>query len=214
MQKIGVISSDIIKSSQFDDAALRDAMHALNKRETPNFQVEEMLISRGDSLQFMQLNWEQTFMYSIYLKAYFKRQELQLKKGSKTASPDLRIALSVGTVNAIPDNIGNTLEEPFVISGRALDAMKTKKQSIIIATNREELNKELELECAFLQQIIDGWSVAQAEVIYYLVQEYKQKEIAEILELTQPSVSNRIQLANWGLIRKMNDRFLELMNIV
>ncbi len=210
--KIGVISADVINSSQFEDSSLIQAVNQLQTLEQVFYQENDLLVSRGDSVQLMQRCWQKSFQSAIFLKAYFKRSTLPLKKSTKSASMDIRISLSVGRVKDIPENIGSTFETPFVISGRSLDVMKEKKQSFIITTELENINKELELECAFLQQIIDGWSVAQAEVIYYLVQDCKQKEIAEILKLTQPSVSNRIQLANWPLIQKMNERFLELMD--
>ncbi len=171
-----------------------------------------MLSSRGDSFQVMLLDWQDAFLKTIYLKSYFKKKTARLKHNTTRKAIDVRISLSVGYVGSIPLDIGKAMDEPFVLSGRALDQMKSKDQSFIITTNNDAINKELALNCAFLQHILDGWTVAQAEVIYYLVQGYKQVEIAEKLELSQPSVSNRIQLSNWVLIEKMNNRFVELMD--
>ncbi len=213
MEKIAVISADIINSSKFEEHAFIDTMHVLEE-PAGNYLVnrgEPVLSSRGDSFQLMTTDVQNSFMKAIYLKSYFKKKRINLKNKQGSGVVDIRISLAVGLSKTIPEHIGKSMEEPFVLSGRALDQMKTKKQTFIITTSREEYNKELELLCAFLDNVFDGWTLAQAEVIYYLVQGLKQTEIADLLNLSQPSVSNRIQLARWNLIDKMNRRFVEII---
>ena len=214
MKKIAVISADLVNSSKYEELELVSSINTLEEPEGQYLSLspKDILTSRGDSFQVMMEDWENAFMKSIFLKAHFKKQTLNLKGQLQKKNLDVRISLAVGSVNKVPDDIGKTMEEPFVISGRALDKMKLKTQSIIISTPNNDFNNELEMECALLQHILDGWTVAQAEVIYYLVQGLKQTEIAEKLGLTQPSVSNRIQLSNWTLIEKMNKRYKEIMN--
>lgn len=213
MEKIAVISADIINSSKFEEHAFIDAMHVLVE-PAGNYLVnrgERFLSSRGDSFQLMTTDIQKSFFKAIFLKSYFKRKQIGLKNEKGKEAIDIRISLAVGLSKTIPEDIGKSLEEPFVLSGRALDQMKKKKQTFIITTSHEAYNKELELLCAFLDNVFNGWTLAQAEVIYYLVQGFKQTEIADMLNLSQPSVSNRIQLARWNLIDKMNSRFLEII---
>jgi hypothetical protein len=213
VKKIAVISADIINSSKFEESAFIDTMHILEE-PAGNYLVnrgEPVLSSRGDSFQLMTTDVQNSFFKAIFLKSYFKRKQIGLKSDQGQEAIDIRISLAVGLSKTIPENIGKSMEEPFVLSGRALDQMKKKKQTFIITTSHEEYNKELELSCAFLDNIFDGWTLAQAEVIYYLVQGFKQTEIASQLSLSQPSVSSRIQLARWSLIEKMNIRFLEII---
>lgn len=212
MEKIAVISADLVNSSKYEEQGIVSSINTLEEPEGQYLSLspKNILTSRGDSFQMMMPEWEDAFMKAIFLKAYFKMQRLRLKGELAKKNLDVRISLAVGAVDEIPDDIGKTMGEPFVLSGRALDKMKEKAQSIIINTSNSDFNSELELECAFIQYIIDGWTVAQAEVIYYLVQGLKQTEIAEKLGLTQPSVSNRIQLSNWTLIEKMNKRYKEI----
>lgn len=213
MEKIAVISADIINSSRYEEHAFLDTMHVLEE-PSGNYLVnrgEPVLSSRGDSFQLMTTDVQNAFLKAIYLKSYFKKQQINLKDKKGNGAVDIRISLAVGVSRTIPENIGKSMEEPFVLSGRALDQMKAKKQTFIITTTHEAYNKELELSCAFLDNIFEGWTLAQAEVIYYLVQGLKQTEIAGLLGLSQPSVSNRIQLARWNLIDKMNSRFLEII---
>lgn len=213
MEKIAVISADIINSSKFEEHAFIDTMHVLEE-PAGNYLVnrgEPVLSSRGDSFQLMTAEIRNSFFKAIFLKSYFKKKQVGLKDKKGKGTIDIRISLAVGLSKTIPENIGKTMEEPFVLSGRALDQMKRKKQTFIITTSHEEYNKELELSCAFLDNLFDGWTLAQAEVIYYLVQGFKQTEIAGLLNLSQPSVSSRIQLARWSLIEKMNTRFLQII---
>jgi len=213
VEKIAVISADIINSSKFEEQAFKDTMYVLEE-PAGNYLVnrgEPILSSRGDSFQLMTADVQNSFMKAIYLKSYFKKQQINLKSKKGNGFIDVRISLAVGMSKTIPEHIGKSMEEPFVLSGRALDKMKAKKQTFIITTSHDEYNKELELSCAFLDNVFDGWTLAQAEVIYYLVQGLKQTDIADRLNLSQPSISNRIQLARWNLIDKMNSRFLEII---
>lgn len=214
MEKIAVISADVVNSSKYEEPEIVTSLNTLEEPAASYLSVssQNILTSRGDSFQIMTEDWEKAFWKAIYLKAYFKKQAITLKGQSQKKNLDIRISLAVGTVGEIPIEIGKTLEEPFVLSGRALDKMKENNQTVIITTPNAAFNAELELECAFLQYLLDGWTVAQAEVIYYLVQGLKQTEIARQLGLSQPSVSNRIQLANWTLIDKMNKRYIEIMS--
>lgn len=214
MKKIAVISADLVNSSKYEELGIVSSINTLEEPEGKYLSLspKNILTSRGDSFQVMMEDWENAFMKTIFLKAYFKKQTLSLKGKSQKKNLDARMSLAVGVVDKIPADIGKTMEEPFVISGRALDKMKEKGQSIIIKTPNNDFNDELEVECALLQYILDGWTIAQAEVIYYLVQGLKQTEIADKLGLTQPSVSNRIQLSNWTLIEKMDKRYKEIMS--
>ncbi|WP_321286016.1 hypothetical protein [uncultured Sunxiuqinia sp.] len=213
MQRIAVISADVINSSKFEESVFMQTMDVLEEPAS-NYLVkgaEPILSSRGDSFQLMTEETQQAFRKCIYLKSFFKQKEIGVKNKNANEAMDVRISLAVGQVTEVPKHIGKSMERPFVLSGRALDAMKKKKQTLIITTTNEEYNKEFELACAFLDQIFAGWTLAQAEVIYYLVQGYKQTEIAKILNLSQPSVSNRVHLANWTLIEKMNERYLDIL---
>ena len=213
MEKIAVISADIINSSKFEEHAFLDTINVLEE-PAGNYLVkqgEPILSSRGDSFQLMIKEATGSFLKAIYLKSYFRKKQVELKNTPRKKIIDARISLGVGRAKNIPTNIGKSMEQPFILSGRALDTMKKKKQTIIITTPNEEFNKEFELACSFLDNIFAGWTLAQAEVIYYLVQGFKQVEIADILNLSQPSVSNRIQLARWNLIEKMNNRFIDIV---
>lgn len=216
VEKIAVISVDVIDSSKFEESCYLPSMTQLeDPAQTYLRKAGDMLLtSRGDSFQVMLNDWQSSFLKAVYLKAFFKKQVATVKASNRKKSLDVRLSLAVGWVKQLPEDIGKTMEEPFIISGRALDKMKSKGQNFIITTNNDTINHELELECAFLDDILNGWTAAQAEVIYYLVQGLKQVEIASSLSLTQPSVSNRIQLAKWNLIERMNKRFVELMQSI
>jgi len=212
VEKIAVISADIINSSKYEENSLVSTIQSLEEAEVNYLSIPKvtMLASRGDSFQMMMQDWENAFLKAIFLKAFFRRQTIKIKEREQQKSLDVRLSLSIGYTETIPKYIGTSLAEPFVLSGSALDQMKKNDQNIIITTGNELFDTELSLECAFLQYVLDGWTTAQAEVIYYLVQGKKQTEIAQLLGLTQPSVSNRIQLSNWSLIEKMNKRVNEI----
>lgn len=85
--------------------------------------------------------------------------------------------------------------------------MKKVDQKLIITTPWQEINDELRTECALFDSVIHRWTKEQAEAIVYQIQGLKQEEIAQILNISQPAVFQRLKTASYWSTQKFMDRF-------
>jgi predicted transcriptional regulator len=79
-----------------------------------------------------------------------------------------------------------------------------------VAGNKE-LDKELETYCFMADALIKGFSSVQANVLFYKLDGIPQDKIAEILNISQPSVSKTLKAANWKVIEKFLERYEQII---
>ncbi|MCB0475291.1 MAG: hypothetical protein KDC69_06420, partial [Flavobacteriaceae bacterium] len=70
-----------------------------------------------------------------------------------------------------------------------------------------EINDEFDVHFNFLDSIASKWSRESAEVIYYLLKNFKEREIAETLNISQPAINYRKKAANWESIAALLKRY-------
>ena len=68
-------------------------------------------------------------------------------------------------------------------------------------------NEEWEVHTASLNFLLERLSGAQAEALYFQLQDTRQEDIAKALHISQPSVHQRLQAAGWSVINPMLQRF-------
>lgn len=131
----------------------------------------------------------------------------------KKIKPDVRIAIGVGSIDTYNEqNISSSDGEAFRNSSPELDKMDTKRQRVVIKTNWPVVNRELETECFLLDAITSKWTASQAEAVYYTLSGKNQVEMANILHITQGSVSSKLNSANFDAVRVMIDRYKLLID--
>jgi len=96
--------------------------------------------------------------------------------------------------------------EAFQLSGKLLDKMKGKKQTLAVATN-DKFQQELELEFILLDAILSKTTALQCEVINLKLLGYTETEIAKRLNVKQSAVNQRSISGNWNAIESMIKRF-------
>ena len=191
---IQVITGDIVKSSNLDSDSrikLKEAFDFLsaNSKEKYDYFI------RGDSFQIV-VNKDalrETLIIKTYL--YFLLN-LQVK-----------ISIGIGEAEFLTEKISNSDGEAFWLSGRNLDEMKNKAEFLRVTTANTEKNKEWEIHCSVIDYLFEKQTSNQAEVIYWLLQQKNQQEIATIINIGQPSVSHRIKSSAWIIFEKMLNRF-------
>ena len=111
-----------------------------------------------------------------------------------------------GTTDYQGDSIVTSDGEAFKLSGRGLDAME--KNRLAVSTCWHDVNEELDAGLAFADDLITGWSVNQAKVIYLSVaQELSQAVIANSIEKSQQNVSKMLTSAKESLLVRFLNRF-------
>ncbi|WP_156180479.1 hypothetical protein [Rufibacter radiotolerans] len=216
---IAVLTGDIIDSTLLSDSERARLNQVMNEGLTTLVGKDHYEIFRGDSFQILLDTPSLALKTAIQVRCLLRKslisdqlhQNPTSKKASK-ANPlqysykrevvDARISIGLGKTGYKGPNIKTSDGEAFQLSGRALDSLKSKGPRLVVATPQEEFNAYMEVICSLLDVFINNWSVQQAEVIYELLEGKKQQEIADMLHITQASVSQRISSAHWQEVEK------------
>ncbi len=215
MKVVAVISSDFINFTQYEKNFSRKVIVTL-KKEIKNIKEQyanckiKFSIYRGDSFQVLIDKPEMAFHLALQIKMAIN-QIHEKKNLSKTILPkaDIRFSIGIGEAN-IKRKIEESTGEAFVFSGRELDAMKLKDTKTALITTDQDVNEEFAVHFKFLDLISTRWSVASAEVIYYLLKGYKEQQIADELGLSQAAVNYRKKAAGWDAVKVLLDRYKQV----
>ena len=195
-----ILTGDIINSRKNDDdfwlKTLKEALNTFGK--SPKY----WQIYRGDSFQLEIENCESAFYAALKLKSHLK----------STKNIDVRIGIGIGKKEFSVDKITESNGEAFINSGFAFDTY-LKKQTIAIKTPWQELNEELNIAFDLALLTMDSWTKNSAEVFKLSLESENitQKEIANLLGITQGRVSERQKRAGFEPIMKLEKRFRKLI---
>jgi hypothetical protein len=206
MQK-AVITGDIVNFTSLDasdrEILVKDSKDFL---QTLNPQKGGAEFFRGDSFQLLLNNIRDALYKSIQIRCWFK-------KGSWSNEADLldaRIAIGVGEISYFGESVLDSDGEAFHLSGRAFDKMETSLFKIVVPD--EKTNNQLDILAELLNVIIADWSKPQAEVVFMLIEEKTQQQIALELGVSQSAVNKRIKLSKWKEIERAINYISVLIN--
>lgn len=210
-----VITGDIIESSQAEKTekntlikSLKQGFEDIKQWDSDNDKgLPKFDIFRGDSFQGVIANPGKALKAALYLRsAMRKNQPIQ-----KNESWDVRLAIGLGTVEHLPENISEGDGPAFRNSGPYLDELKGDYKLAVI-TPWQSVNREFKASCALIDAVIAKWTVQQAEIIWYLLKGIKAKTIAEELDISQAAVHYRVKGAAWFAIEKILQRYEEIID--
>ncbi|TYA55974.1 transcriptional regulator [Formosa maritima] len=193
-----VITGDIIKSRSIDNPKLwlETLKNALVKIESDASLWE---IYRGDSFQIEIREIEKSFMAALYIKACIK----------SIKGLDVRLAIGIGNISYIGENITESQGEAFQNSGETLESLKKVKQNLKIKTSNKQLNKELNLYFKLALLSMDRWTVNSAEIVKLSIEKPNtiQEELGKLIGINQNTVSRRQKRANLDEILELNSMY-------
>lgn len=193
MKTKAVITGDIINFTKLSPAKRKSLIEGTERLlKAWITEKNNAEIFRGDSYQVLFDNSVEAITRSVQLICWFKRHSDEVEK----VNLGTRISIGIGEVSYLGKNVLNSDGEAFHLSGRNFDTMKDE-QFLSVHTNDIQKNEGIEIILNFVNKYIGNWSVGQAEVIFMLLEERTQQEIAEELKLSQPSVNSRIKSAGW-----------------
>lgn len=214
-----VLTGDIIDSSKLGKKELKlvhKAIHVEFGRLRKRFknQVPLFEIYRGDSFQGVVLNPVHTLRIVFWLKSSIKKLNLEKNNVSKAKKGrvDFRQAVGIGKIDALPKTLKEANGEAFLFSGRTLDKMKSKQQKTSLKTSDENIDHEFEVHFKFFDLLTEKWSLASAEVVYYLLQDMKEMEIAKKIGISQSAVNSRKKASGWEAISILLNRYEEIIS--
>lgn len=198
MKTIAIITGDIINSSQ-DTAArwigvLKPFFCQFGK--SPG----DWEIYRGDEFQ-LRLAPEIALRTSIQLKALVKQQKGQ----------DVRLGIGLGEESFRNRRVGESNGTAYQRSGKSFESLREYPFNMRIATGREGYDRGLNLMLALALDFMDDWSPVSAEVMALVLAqpEASQESLAEILNIKQSAVSQRLKRARKDLVTELLDYYTQ-----
>ncbi len=211
---IAVLTADLIESSQYDEEVLKQVLDTLSsefdfiikqhKKKNVRFNIY-----RGDSFQGIIQDPSKALLISLQIKAAINRIHLKKTKKNRAYSKiaDFKIAIGIGTIDLERKAVSESNGQAFQFSGRSLDEMKTENRKTRLKTPEQEVDDEFNTSFYLLDTITDKWSTASAEVVYYLLKGFKEREIAKELNITQSAVNQRKKASGWEAVTVLLERY-------
>lgn len=105
------------------------------------------------------------------------------------------------------DNVSTDMHSVSALTRAAfgLSELESRNGRISVTTGNQEIDAILGTTLRLLDRVVFGWSSSQAAAMEYALQGLTQHQIADILHITQPSVNNRLKLAQWSEIEHIID---------
>jgi hypothetical protein len=145
-------------------------------------------IYRGDSFQSWMEDPLMALHCAVELKAALKR----------SSTLDVRIAIGIGKINLIDDNIAKSTGSALTYSGELLDQLKSKEQEIMIKSG-DELDHYINIILKLALLYMNSWTENGAATIYEMFKtpHITQEELGKKLGVQQATASRRLDRANW-----------------
>ncbi|WP_423148293.1 hypothetical protein [Rubrolithibacter danxiaensis] len=206
MKKGAVITGDIAGFTSLKD----------KQRESLIAQLKEIFASwtekgyaelfRGDSFQLLVPDFETSIKRSLQLRCWFKK----VTPSKQKTVLDAKMVIGLGEISYFNNSVLDADGEAFHYSGRTFDKME--ETGLRIVTKDEKINKQLDVITDLMNVIIGNWTTGQSEVIYQLLEDKTQQQIADNLHIAQSAVNNRIKLSRWKEIEKTIAYIISLTN--
>ncbi|MFV8282272.1 hypothetical protein ACNKXS_12060 [Christiangramia marina] len=210
-----VITADLLNSTKYSAELLTEVLDIINA-EIEGIEIEyknsKFELYRGDSIQGV-IEPVFSFRSALRMKTAINklRSKVAIDSNSYRIEADLRISIGIGKIEFKRDSIMESNGEAFQFSGRTLDEMKKTGRKMTLTTGINEINNEFDNAFLLFDTITDKWSSASAEVIYYLLKEMKETEIADTLGISQSAVNQRKKAAGWDAILSLMERYEQVM---
>jgi len=214
---IAVLSADLLSSSSYPKKLLERVIATLNSEFEELQKLSDtdtrFEIFRGDSFQGLIHEPEMALQAALILKTAINKLHLNTDNNNKAfrVEADLRLAIGIGDYDFKRDSILESNGEAFQLSGRTLDEMKKEQRKLQLKTPIENINSEFDASLLLFDMISDKWSTASAEVIYYLLKDFKETEIASELGISQSAVNQRKKAAGWNGIDILLARYKKVI---
>jgi len=197
-----VFTADIIdyKKCNINQTLIKEKLALLNnipfKSKVTNFEL-----SRGDEFQIL-CTISKEIPKIIRSMRYF------------LTPYKIRIGLGIGKIEEmLTDNSWEMSGEAFFYARNALDEISSVKDySLVLNSSNKKLDNTINLVYKLIDSlIVNKWSAKQWEAIQYY-DEYKTYDIvANLLDISKSSVSQRCNSANWDIYSDAENKIAEII---
>ena len=194
---IGIITGDLINSRKLSASLWMQEL----KKELDQWGAEgkDWEIYRGDSFQLRIKNPGQLLYAGILLKAAIRSIE----------PLDIRMGMGIGEENYTADRLLENNGSAYVHSGEVFEDLHKMNQGIMLKSDFNEFNQEINLMLRLALTIMDNWSVNSAKMVCLAFKNpsKNQTQLGALENISQNSVSARLSRANFEVIKSLVDYF-------
>ena len=123
---------------------------------------------------------------------------------------DVRISIGIGEVNLPVKNLGIAKGEAFLLSGRNFDDLGDTRR-LTISCGNEIADIGLEVIADYLDNIYQGMTSKQAELITNLLRGTTQQQMAVTLNKSKSTVSQLAASGRWPEIEKLLQQYKNMI---
>jgi hypothetical protein len=196
MSIVSVITADIVNSTKLSKAELKKLMKNLAK-VLLRHQYE---FFRGDSFQVLVKSPAEGLLTLLQARTAV----MKLSPGISIPVNDIRASIAIGPVKLPVKSLQTVSDEAFVLSGRAFDSMEKDRRLIITCSEKYPIaHSGLKVIAYFTDYLFQRLTIKQSAVVYELLMNSTQTEIAGKLRKSQATVHKHIQAAGWAEIKEL-----------
>ena len=212
---IATISADIVRSTSLqteDLIVLRNRLRGLLddfEKDYPGFWAR---IVRGDSIECVVPEYRYALRIAILIKLFVKIQAGELDCHELLQRHGIRFSIGVADIS-YADKGEDMINGPAIyLSGRNLDEISRKDlyTAMEVEAVPKSLSNVMDSYVALLNNLVDSYSMKQAEVVFYKLLGYKEVDISKRLSIYQSAVNMRSTSAQWGLLNTAIRNFEDL----
>ena len=213
-KKYAIISADFIASRKIKPA-IRAALYSEIDNRLGNEAktwIKNYARFRGDSIQCRATSVALSLRAALIVRcsdmAYIPAKINLPAKGYSNTQFDIRLAIGIGAADFINrKQISRSDGEAFVLSGTALDNLKTANERMTVKTGNAAQDEELEPIILLADALIQKWTQNQAAFVLHKLQGKKDDEIAQEFGITISAITQRKKNAQWYALEKAIEYF-------
>jgi len=191
---IAIITGDIIDSRKGEvETWLPLLKEVLNQYGQEPLDWE---IFRGDSFQ-LSIAPKNAILVAFHIKSAIKQTKKQ----------DVRMGIGIGEIKYNSNKTTESNGSAYIRSGECFESLK--KQTLAIKSHNSELDTSLNIMLSLALLSANNWSSTVSEVIKKIIEnsDTKQKEIANLLNKSQSSISEALKRGGFEEIMNLNNYY-------
>ncbi len=204
---VATISADIVRSTSLDTRdliRLRNEIRDFLERLEPDYPGFWSRIVRGDTIECVVPESKYSLRIALLLKLFVKMRVAQMECADLLLRHGIRFSIGMAELR-YESRREDIINGPAIyLSGRNLDEISRRGEAfsvIEMGAGSPDFNSFLNSYVALATDLAGSCSAKQSEVVFYKLQGYKEREIAEFLGIIQSAVNIRSTNAQWSLLR-------------
>lgn len=189
-----VITADIVNSMLLSKPQFNGLIRSFNGLLQPH----KHEFYRGDSFQVYIKEPQVALELGIKLRLAAKKIQ-----ADNQSDIDIRLAIGIGEITTPVRTIRQSSDEPFILSGRALDELSDSADRLRVVSSDDQTKDLFRVIARFIDYILHDLTSKQSEVIFELLQGNTQTRAAKKLKKSQVTINRQAHAGGWSEIERL-----------